>query len=159
MRRKVAKKMLMILLQILHNSNCALRDPTRNGKFAFSEGLLENILLKFYFICGRGVSLLLCTGSLQLQNMGFSLWWLLLLRSTSSRVQRLQELWCVGFIALWHLESSQTRDQTHVPCIGWLILNHWATRESLKGLFQVHPQIRSGFASQFHSKYQVDLVY
>ena len=48
LRRKVAKKMLMILLQILHNSNCALRDPTRNGKFAFSEGLLENILLKFY---------------------------------------------------------------------------------------------------------------
>ena len=40
--------MLMILLQILHNSNCAVMDPTRNGKLPLSEGLLENILLKFY---------------------------------------------------------------------------------------------------------------
>jgi len=27
--------------------------------------------------------------------------------------------------------SSQTRDRTHVPCIGWWILNHWTTREVL----------------------------
>ena len=48
LRRKFPKKMLMILLQILHNSNCAVMDPTRNGKLPLSEGLLENILLKFY---------------------------------------------------------------------------------------------------------------
>ena len=48
LRRKFPKKMLMILLQILHNSNCAVMDPTRNGKFSFSEGLLENIPSKFY---------------------------------------------------------------------------------------------------------------
>ena len=29
----------------------------------------------------------------------------------------------------WHVGSSQTRDQTHVPCIGRRILNHCATRE------------------------------
>ena len=29
---------------------------------------------------------------------------------------------------MWDL-SSPTRDQTHVPCIGRLILNQWATRE------------------------------
>ena len=28
----------------------------------------------------------------------------------------------------WDL-SSQTRDQTHVPCIGRQILNHWTTKE------------------------------
>ena len=31
--------------------------------------------------------------------------------------------------ALWHVESSQTRDQTCVPCIGRPILIHWTTRE------------------------------
>ena len=29
------------------------------------------------------------------------------------------------------MESSQTRDWTHVPCIGRQILNHWTTRKSL----------------------------
>ena len=29
-----------------------------------------------------------------------------------------QELWHTGLVAPWHVESSQTRDQTHVPCIG-----------------------------------------
>ena len=28
-----------------------------------------------------------------------------------------------------HVESSQTRDQTRVPCIARWILNHWITRE------------------------------
>ena len=37
----------------------------------------------------------------------------------------------VGFIAPWFVETSWTRDQTHVPCTGWWILNHWITREVL----------------------------
>ena len=36
-----------------------------------------------------------------------------------------------GFIAQWHVESSQTRDCTHVPCIGRRTLNHWTTGEVL----------------------------
>ena len=30
-----------------------------------------------------------------------------------------------------HVESSQTRDRTHAPCVGMQILNHWTTREVL----------------------------
>jgi len=30
---------------------------------------------------------------------------------------------------LQHVESSQTRDQTHVPCIGSWILYYWTARE------------------------------
>ena len=37
----------------------------------------------------------------------------------------------VGLVAPWCVESSWTRDQTRVPCIGWWILNHWTTREVL----------------------------
>ena len=40
-----------------------------------------------------------------------------------------QQLWCTGLAAPWHTESSQTRDQTLVACIGGQILNHWTTRE------------------------------
>ena len=32
-------------------------------------------------------------------------------------------------VAPGHVESSWTRDQTHVLCIGRQILNHWNTRE------------------------------
>ena len=35
------------------------------------------------------------------------------------------------FIALWHVGSSQTRNLTHVSCIGRWILYHWVTRKVL----------------------------
>ena len=34
-----------------------------------------------------------------------------------------------GLIALWHVESPQTRDRTGVPCICRQILTHCTTRE------------------------------
>ena len=37
----------------------------------------------------------------------------------------------MGLVPSLHVGSSQTRDQTHVSCIGWRILHHWATREAL----------------------------
>ena len=40
-----------------------------------------------------------------------------------------QQLWHTGLIAPWHMESSQTRNQICVPCIGRQILNHWTTRD------------------------------
>ena len=40
-----------------------------------------------------------------------------------------------GLVAPQHVETSQTRDQTHVPCIGRWILNHWSTREALWSSF------------------------
>ena len=41
-----------------------------------------------------------------------------------------QELWLTGLAVPRHTVSSRTRDQTHVPCIGKRILNHWTTREA-----------------------------
>ena len=38
--------------------------------------------------------------------------------------------WSMGLVALWHVESSQTRDQTSVPCIARWILNRKTTREA-----------------------------
>ena len=40
-----------------------------------------------------------------------------------------QNLWLTGLVAPWHMGSSQTKDQTLIPCISRWILNHWATRE------------------------------
>ena len=53
-------------------------------------------------------------------------WW----HRLGSRAQA-QELWHVVSVAPRHVGSSQTRDQTRVPCIGRQILNHWTTREVL----------------------------
>ena len=41
-------------------------------------------------------------------------------------------LWRLGLVALWHVGSSQTRDQTSVSCAARQILNHWTTGEGLK---------------------------
>ena len=43
----------------------------------------------------------------------------------------LQELWHTGSVAPRRVGSSQTRDQTGVPCITRWILNHWTTEEAL----------------------------
>ena len=52
----------------------------------------------FFFGCVR--SLLLREGFRQLLCVGFSLWWLLLLRSTGSRAHGLQQLWHEGSLVV-----------------------------------------------------------
>ena len=47
-----------------------------------------------------------------------------------------QQLGSKGPVAPRHVESSWTRDQTHVPCFGRQIPNHWSTREVLFLVFQ-----------------------
>ena len=54
--------------------------------------------------------------------------WAQWLRLAGSRAWA-QKLWHMGLVAQWHVGSSQTRDRTHVPCIGRQILNHCITRE------------------------------
>ena len=62
------------------------------------------------------------------------------------------QLWHMGLVALWHVGSSQTRDQTHVPCIGRQILNQWTTRGSPEqaNLCHVNEAVRK-LASLKHS--------
>ena len=78
---------------------------------------------------------------------GFSLRWLLLLGSTGSRTRglsscssrtlehRLNRYGTVeGLVAPLHVGSSQTRDRTHVSCIGRRTLHHRATSRALVDL-------------------------
>ena len=107
--------------------------------------------LRWVFVVAHGFSLVVSSGGYSLlQCVGFSLRWLLLLWSLgsrctgfsgcSTRAQQLwlmgsraqaQQLWCTGLVAARRVGSSQTRGQTHVPCIGRQILNHCATSEVL----------------------------
>ena len=80
------------------------------------------------------LGLLFSRGSLC--STGFPLRWFLLLWNTGSRHMGFsscsswaQQLWCLGLAAPWQVKSSQTRNQTCVPCIGRWILNHWTTVE------------------------------
>ena len=47
----------------------------------------------------------------------------------------------MGLIALLHIESSKTRDRTHVAYIDRLILNHWTTREVWAHNFKIKEHI------------------
>ena len=107
--------------------------------------------LRWVFVAARGLSLVAVSGGYSsLRCAGFSLRWLLLLRSTGSRragfsscgtwAQQLwlegsrakaQQLWRTGFIAPQHVGSSRARARTRVPCVGRRILNHCTTREVL----------------------------
>ena len=53
---------------------------------------------------------------------------LLWLWRTGSRAQA-QQSWCTSFVAPRRVGSSQTRDQTDIPCIGGQILNYWTARK------------------------------
>ena len=73
--------------------------------------------------CGKQMLLSSCV------YVGFSLQWLLLLWSMVSRAHRLQHLWYISLLAPRYVESSWTRNWTHVPCIGRQILKPWTTRK------------------------------
>ena len=90
-------------------------------KFSFIFGCPGSSLLRAGFLVAESWGYCLTAG------VGFSLQWLLLLRSTGSRVSGLQQL-CIGLVARWHGASSQTRDRTCVPCIGRWSLIHCTTR-------------------------------
>ena len=51
-------------------------------------------------------------------------------QSADSRACGFQKFWLVGLAAPQHVESSQTRGQTHVSCISRQILNQWTTRKA-----------------------------
>ena len=55
--------------------------------------------------------------------------------STSALECLFKQLWCRGLVAPRHVESSRTRHQIHVPCIGRQIPVHCTTREVQSMLF------------------------
>ena len=111
-----------------------LRNATYGGFFVVY--LFIYFWLRWVFVAARGHPLVVASGGYSsLQCAGFSLRWLLLLRSTGSRCAgfsscgtRAQQLWLTGLVAPRHVGSSQIRARTRVPCIGRRILNHCATR-------------------------------
>ena len=116
--------------------------PTPLFKILFNKFIyLFTYWLHWVFVAARGLSLVVASGGYSsLRYVGFSLWWLLLLQSTGSwcadssscglwALERRQQLWRTGLVALQHVGSSWARARTHVPCIGRWILNHYATKE------------------------------
>ena len=91
-------------------------------------------------------------------SAGFSLWWPLLLPSEASghpgfrcSSRAAADHWSVvghtGLVALLHVGSSWTRNQTCVPWIVGAILNHWTTREALQRLFITQHFMEDTFTS------------
>ena len=131
------------LLQIL--SICTKLSKSRYFLFIylFIYGCIGSSLLR------AGFSLVAASGGCSsLWCAGFSLRWLLLMRSTGSRRKgfrscgmraqqswlvacraHAQQLWLSGLVTPRHVGYSRTRARTRVPCIGRWILNHCATRE------------------------------
>ena len=61
-------------------------------------------------------------GTQALEHSGFSSW--------DAQAELLQGMWDL---------SSPSRDRTHISCIARWILNHWATREVLRGYYLLTP--------------------
>ena len=154
----------MYLVFFRHNAIAHLIDYTINSiadsivQYSIQYNVQYSIVyfwLHWVFVAARGLSLVAASGGYSwLQCVGFSLRWLLLLRSMGSRragfsscgmlAQQLwlvgsraeaQLLWRTGLVAPQLVGSSQTRARTRVPCIGRQILNHCATREVPKHNF------------------------
>ena len=105
------------------------------GDMFFFLLCLHFLLIYFWLHC---VCIAVCRLSLGAMSGSFSLRWLLLLWTIGSRCTGFsscstwaQWLWHMGLVAPRHVKSFWTRDQTHVPCTGRQILNHWTTRKVL----------------------------
>ena len=98
--------------------------------FFFNLFIIYLFMSVLVFISVRGLSLVAASGGHSSSRCaGLSLSRPLLLRRQAPDAQA-QQLWLTGPVALRHVGSSQTRAQTHVPCIGRQILNQCATREA-----------------------------
>ena len=143
---------------------------TTAQKLIFNS-LFKYVILFIYFIFGCAASSLLhrlplaaeSRGYSPLQCSGFSLQWLLLLQSKSSRatgfsscgsqaLEHSQQLSCTGLVAPPHGGSSQTSAQTCVSCIGRWILYHRTTRGTLNSLLKNQIHLFLNRASQHYSK-------
>ena len=120
---------------------------TITGQTTDGISFLKIISFFFFWLCRVfdawfRLSLIAARGDYSSMRLsGFSSWWLLLWQSTGSRragfsgcCMWAQYLWCKGLVAPWHVESSQTRDWTHVPWIGRRIPIHCATKEVCDGI-------------------------
>ena len=119
------------------NAQSLCGDPeTDTVLYVNCPSVFKNLILFIYWYlaaldphrCTRAFSScsepgLLCSCVARLLIVG-----LLLLQSTGSRVCGLS-LWLTDLVPSKHVGSSQTRDQTCVPCIARQILNSWTTRE------------------------------
>ena len=100
-----------------------------NYCFCFNSWLpLQNLFiyssLQRVFVAACGLSLVAASGGYSLLVVRGLLFVVAsLLWSMGSRAQA-QELWHTGLVILWHVGSSHTRDQTHVPCFGRWISIH-----------------------------------
>ena len=112
--------------QILKSSQCI--------SFTLKQ---DHIICWFYLFFKNYLFIIFGCAESSLLWVGFSSPQLLLLQSMGHRDQGLPQLWQHrGSVAPGHVGSSQTRDQTGVPCIARQILNHWTTREALFQFFQ-----------------------
>ena len=116
------------------------------------RGLFWFGFFNYLFILGCTGSSLLCWDS--------SLWWWagLSLGVFSCWGHRLQGTLAsvvvvhVGLVAPQHVESSRTRDQTHVPYTGRWILIHCTTRE-VPRVFKYHPHCSNVYGPRdYHTK-------
>ena len=81
------------------------------------------LLTMLVFVAAPGLSLVAASGSYPLVAA------CRLLIAVTSLVAERGLLRYTGLVAPWHVESSQTRDGTHVLCIGRWILSHQTTRK------------------------------
>ena len=101
--------------------------PLTNGGWVQSPAQIKSSAIGEWFLFWLcWVFTALCEFSLVTVSRGYSLLWC---ASFPLGVVSLLSEWCMDLVALWHMESSQTRDRTHVPCIGRQILIHCTTRE------------------------------
>ena len=114
----------------------AKRDEVVPGSFFFFFFLI-NLFIYFWlhwvFIAAHGLSLVAVSGAYSLLRCaGFSLRWLLLLRSMGFRCVGFSSCGTWGLVALRHVGSSRTRAGAHVACIGRWFLKHCTTREATR---------------------------
>ena len=145
---RAPQKLVALLLSPLSDYIYPTRHNSELDVFFFLNKFIYLFIyfcLLWVFIAARGLSLVVASGDYSsLRCAGFSLQWLLLLRSTGARrtgcsscgswtLER--RLSSCGLVAPRHVGSSWTRAQTRVPCIGRRILNDCATREAPRRLF------------------------
>ena len=119
----------------------------RHIKASKEHNLFSYVWLCWVFIALRGPPLGAESGASRCCGLSCCGAWAPGMCASALAARGAQSLWHPGLVALRQVGSSQTRDQTTVPCIARPTVNHWTTRESLKELLEskrTHANQRQG---------------
>ena len=116
---------------LFHRKAYNMKFQKLNSQFPFKDLFTYLCLAALVLAALCGLSLVVAAGGYPVVVRGLLIAVASLVSERRLQGSWAQQLWCRGLAVPQHVESSWSRNGTHVPSIGRWTPNHWTTTEAL----------------------------